>query len=329
MTILLFASIAGVIVLAGTNLSRYGEALARGTGLGRTFIGFVLTATITSLPELVIGISSVAVHRAPEVAVGDVAGSLVFNLLLVVLIDLLRPPGTAPPDFRSGHGLLLGGGALGLVVVAAGLAWPRPMPGLGRIGATTPVLLVLYVVVLRRFVARRRGKEPSDGPEGRASLRKTAGLYAANAALVIGAAGVLPKLAVDLAVQTGYGQSFVGTMIVGATTSLPELAVTVAAVRLRAVDLAIAGLLGSNLFDLLILAIDDTVYAAGPLLGASSMAQIVPLLAALLMSAALAAGAARGAWPRRRPGLSAVSLLLAVLYVGQGVVLFLLRPRSV
>jgi cation:H+ antiporter len=328
MAVLLFLSTAAVIVLAGTNLSRYGDVIAERSGLGRTFVGLVLTASITSLPELVTGLSSVALHDAPEVAVGDVAGSLVFNLLLLVLVDALAPAGTPAPDFRSGHPLLLGGAALGTLVAAAGLAWPRALPGLGRVGAATPVLAVLYFVVLRRVYLRNRPPEaPAPEPDGM-PLRKAAGLYAANAALVVAAAGFLPKLAVDLADHTGLGQSFVGAALVGATTSLPELAVTVAAVRLKAVDLAVAGLLGSNLFDLLVLAVDDVAYAPGPLLGAVSADHLVPLLTALGMSGVLAVAVGLRAWPGRTRRFSAASVLLAALYAAHLVVMYVRRPTG-
>ncbi len=328
MTILLFVSNAAVIVLAGTNLSRYGNVIAERSGLGRTFVGLVLTASITSLPELVTGFSSVVLHDAPEVAVGDIVGSLAFNLLLFVLIDALAPAGSPAPDFRSGHALLLGGGALGMLIVGAGLAWSRALPGLGRVGATTPVLAALYLVVLRWVYVRSRPADaPGPEPDG-IPLRKAVGLYAANAALVVISAGFLPKLAVDLADHTGLGQSFVGAALVGATTSLPELAVTVSAVRLKAVDLAVAGLLGSNLFDLLILAVDDVAYAPGPLLGAVSTAHLVPLLTALVMSGVLAVAAGVRAWPARTRRFPVASILLVALYVAHLVVMYVRRPNG-
>jgi cation:H+ antiporter len=327
-TVLLFISTAAVIVLAGTNLSRYGDVIAERSGLGRTFVGLVLTASITSLPELVTGFSSVVLHDAPEVAVGDVAGSLVFNLLLLVLIDALAPAGTPAPDFRSGHAILLGGTALGTLAVAAALAWPSELPGLARVGTVTPVLAVLYFGALRWVYVRNRPAEaPGPEPDG-VSLRQAVGLYAANAALVVVSAGFLPKLAVDLADHTGLGQSFVGAAIVGAVTSLPEFAVTVSAVRLRALDLAVAGLLGSNLFDLLILALDDVAYAPGPLLAAVSKAHLVPLLTAVLMSGVLAAAVRLGAWPGRTRRFSAASLLLLGLYGAQLVVMYLRRAAG-
>jgi len=68
-----------LIVYSGTKLSRYGDIIAEKTGLGRVWIGVVLMASVTSLPELVTGISSVTFAGVPNIAVGDVLGSCVFN----------------------------------------------------------------------------------------------------------------------------------------------------------------------------------------------------------------------------------------------------------
>ena len=73
-----------VIGFAGVKLSRYGDIIAEKSGLSRGWVGLILLATVTSLPELVTGLSSVTVAKVPDIAVGDIMGSCVFNLLLVV-----------------------------------------------------------------------------------------------------------------------------------------------------------------------------------------------------------------------------------------------------
>jgi cation:H+ antiporter len=72
------------IGLAGYHLSRFGDIIAEKTGLGRNWIGLVLLATVTSLPDLVTGVSSVTAAGVPNVAVGDVLGSCVLNLVIII-----------------------------------------------------------------------------------------------------------------------------------------------------------------------------------------------------------------------------------------------------
>jgi cation:H+ antiporter len=74
-----FVACTALIIYSGTKLSRYGDIIAEKSGLGRVWIGLILMASVTSLPELVTGVSSVALVGVPDIAVGDVLGSCVFN----------------------------------------------------------------------------------------------------------------------------------------------------------------------------------------------------------------------------------------------------------
>jgi cation:H+ antiporter len=108
--------------------------------------------------------------------------------------------------------------------------------------------------------------------------------YLAAAVVVIGAGTWLPLVGVEIADAMGWRTTFVGTLIIAGATSLPELVVTLSALRLGALDMAIASLLGSNLFDIVVLAIDDLAYVQGPLLSAVSPTHAVTAFAAVIMS---------------------------------------------
>ena len=89
-----FIVCAVLIGLAGFELSRSAHVISIRTGLSGSWIGLALLASVTSLPELVIGITSVTVAQAPNIAVGNALGSCVLNLLFLVLIDVLSKPQT-------------------------------------------------------------------------------------------------------------------------------------------------------------------------------------------------------------------------------------------
>ena len=88
-----FVACIGVIGVAGSRLVHYGDALAALTGMSRSWIGMILMATVTSLPELVTGLSAVTVASTPDIAVGDALGSIVFNLALLALAEMLSRRG--------------------------------------------------------------------------------------------------------------------------------------------------------------------------------------------------------------------------------------------
>ncbi|MBK8657833.1 MAG: hypothetical protein IPN22_02880 [Bacteroidetes bacterium] len=105
------------------------------------------------------------------------------------------------------------------------------------------------------------------------------------ACIIIAAALFLPHFAEKIAEQTGLGKSFVGTLFLAASTSLPEIAVSMAAVRMGFIDLSVGNLLGSNIFNVFILFIDDLFYTKGHLLKDASDAHLVSVFSVILMSA--------------------------------------------
>jgi cation:H+ antiporter len=153
------------------------------------------------------------------------------------------------------------------------------------------VLIALYFVAMRVVFSHeqhRRVREAQEVAEelryAEIPLRVALVHYTVAAAFVVGAALWLPRLGAELARETGLGEAFVGSLFVAVTTSLPEIAVSLAAVRLGAIDLGIGNVLGSNLFNLLILGLDDVFYAHGPLLAAVDPTHIIAVVAIATMN---------------------------------------------
>jgi cation:H+ antiporter len=286
-----FLIISAIIVICGTNLSRYGDVIAEKTGLGRAWIGLILMSGVTSLPELITGISSVTIANTPNIAVGDVMGSCVFNLSIIAVMDMLHGPGPIFSRAEHGHHLTAGFGIILMGVATVSMVAGPAFPAVGRIGLSTPLIAVLYALAMRSvFLFQKRQLAPHGGGLAEAlqyrhvPMRRAATLYAANAAVIIAAAVWLPVLGARIAATTGLGTSFVGSILVALTTSLPELVVSIAALRIGAADMAIANLFGSNLFNILILAIDDTFFAGGPLLASISLNHALTGVIAMAMT---------------------------------------------
>jgi cation:H+ antiporter len=291
---LYFAVCSALIVLGGARLARHGDVIAARSGLGRTWFGLVLVASVTSLPELVIGVSSVTAAGLPDVAVGDALGSCVFNLALLGAADLSRRGRGVLSGARRSQRLAVLFGIAMLLWVAAGL-WAGGFAvtvGGQRLWLTAPVLLAGYAVAMRALFRAEQAAAPPAPPLSRAGpgapeLRRSITRYVQSAGIVVAAGVAMPFVASGLAEAAGLRLSFVGTLLVAAATSLPEVAVTVTAVRAGMVELAVGNLLGSNLFNLAVVGLDQVLYRGGQgsLLGDASAVQIVPALAALAMSA--------------------------------------------
>ena len=290
MIALQFLATALVIVLAGVRLARYGDVLGEKTGLGRSWIGLVLLAATTSLPELFTGFGATALAALPDIAMGDVLGSCMFNLLILSLMDAIHPEPLSARAHQS-HALSIGFGLVLIGVTGIGLVAGHRLPAIGWIGLYSPVLIGLYFVAMRVIFAHERQRRAQETQEvahelhyGATTLRSAVLQYSLAALAVIVAALWLPRLGAELARQTGLGEAFVGSLFVAITTSLPEIVVSLAAVRIGALDLGIGNVLGSNLFNLLILGLDDVFYRAGPLMADAGASHGISVVAIVMMS---------------------------------------------
>ncbi|MCS6786686.1 MAG: sodium:calcium antiporter [Thiobacillaceae bacterium] len=319
-----------LIAVAGYRLSLYGDMIAEKLGLTRTWIGVILVASVTSLPELVSGISAVTAAHTPDIAVGDVLGSCVFNLVLIVVIDFLQRQESVYTRAHVGHTLtaafgviLIGFVGLNLLLARAGL-----VPSLGHVGLYTPVIVLLYALAMRVVFQyeQMRGLPTAEVVDARyqaVSLRRAAWGYALAAAVVVAAGVWLPFVAKAVAAQHGWGEGFVGTLFVAAVTSAPEAAVSIAAVRLGALDLALGNLFGSNLFNMVILALDDLAYTQAPLFSAVEPAHAVSALSAMVMSGIAIVGLFYRTRQRVLRAVGWTSLFLLAVYLVNAYALYL------
>lgn len=313
-----FAACVTVIGVAGVNLSRYGDAVAAQTGLSRNWVGLVLMATVTSLPELVTGLSAVTLVAAPNIAVGNALGACVFNLATLAVIDLVYRQGAMYAVASAGHALTAGFGIILLSVAALTflLTAQGAMPTVGHVSLGSVALFLLYGMAMRAlYLTEQRKHSPSTLERTPGALKSALMGYAVASSVIVGAGIWLPFISVRLAAVMGWSDSFVGTLFVALATTVPELATTWGAVRIGAIDLALGNLLGSNLFDLLILGLDDLAYVAGPIYAHVTPVHAVSALTACLMSGVFIVALTYRPASRVWRTASAASLTLLMLYL--------------
>lgn len=326
-----------VILFTGTKLSRYGDVIAVRTGLGGAWIGLVLLAVVTSFPELVTGLSAIIVVDAPDLAVGAALGSCVYNLLIIAILDFVYRAGSIYSGIQHSHSLSAGFGVVLLGALASAIFVQQHFAPIhfGHVGPYAIIAPVVYFIGIRSvfFFERRENQVYTSGlveavharrVEAPASgLARVYVLFAVNAVVLMGAATALPVIGEALAVIMGWDETFVGTIFLALVTSVPEVVISVEAVRIGAIDLAIGGLLGSNLFDLVILAIEDFAYLDGPILAAASDQHLLTAIAALTMTGIAIVGLC--ARPRARVFRVVAWTSLGLLIVGlfSALILFL------
>ena len=325
-----FALCAGIIAYAGTRLSRYGDVIADKTGLSGNWIGLILLATVTSLPELVSGISSVTLANVPNIAVGDIFGSCVFNLMILIVLDYFCPDESVYRRASQGHILSAAFGILLIGFIGLNMLIGERFTAfsLGHVGIYSPLILLLYFIAVRAvfFYEKQQMQEAIELSADRypeISLQQAILRYAGAALLVVVAGIALPFIGTHLADAMGWDKTFVGTLFVAGATSLPELAVTIGALRIGAIDMAIANLLGSNLFNMAILPIDDLFFTPGPILSYISSSHAVSALSGIMMTGVMIVGLVYRPGSKLFKALNTVSLALLAIYILNTTVLYL------
>jgi len=274
---LLFFLDAVLIVFAGMQLTKNAEKIAASLGLGHTWAGALLLPLATSLPELVSALRA-ALIAAPDLVGGNIYGSILFNLTLIALIDLAQ--GRCPLTARRRRTLLLTALFSAIILIVSILGYILALPyRLGWIGLDSLAIFVVYFLGSGMIMHLERHRNGSfKNGRGEQELLKNdrapawpkelyrSILIFVLAALVIVLAGTnLTDTADAISLETGLGQTLVGTILIGITTSLPELVTTMTAVRLGFVEMAVANVFGANFLDVFILSIADLFYRQGPL----------------------------------------------------------------
>jgi cation:H+ antiporter len=280
-----------IIFFSGQRVAKYGDAIASRTGIGQVWMGVIAIAIITSLPELFTGISAVTLvdPPAPNLTIGDLLGANTFNMLNLAFLDVFHRHGSLLATASQAH-RLTGLFSLILVVIvgASILISLHASPiGLGWIGWYTPLIILVYLLAVRQIFYYEKAHPgppdmtPDDSPH---ALRRISVYFGIAAAFIIGAGIWLATIGDEIALATGWGQSFVGTLFLAFTTTLPEITVSFTAMRIGASDMAVANMIGSNLFNMAIIPVTDLIYTKNPILSAVSEGNLVTAAAVIVMT---------------------------------------------
>jgi cation:H+ antiporter len=318
-----------ILVVAAIKITEYGDAIGYHTKLSGMFVGALLIASATSLPEILTMISSINQDHI-NLTAGDLFGSSMFNMLLLGLLDMIFHRTRILRRVALNHALTASLGTM-LTGMAVFFILSDVHPRIGWFSLDSLLMMAVYFIgvwLLRSNPMNGRvddivleGEAAEDVPPLRTAL---IGFGLAVGVLVVVVPWVV-RSGADIAQVTGLGDGFVGIVLIAGVTSLPELAAVIAAVRFRAYDMAVGNLFGSNIFNMFALALADLIYVQGSFLEAiDPMFAIAGLLAMLLTTLGLIGNLAQ---VERRVWI--VELDAALLVLGYLVGLYLLYVRGV
>jgi cation:H+ antiporter len=309
----LFGLAAAVIAVAGTRLARIADELAARTGLGEALVGAVLVGASTSLPGIVTSVVT-AYEGYAGLAIGNGLGGIAAQTAFLGIADIAYRKANLEHTAASVANLMQGALLLALLSITL-IATSLPAVTVWGVSPASVVLLVGYLLGVK--LLRSANTEPMWRPENTSDTQlegdddggklpdSTAALWLRFAllAVILGGMGyVVSRSGIVLANRSGLSETAVGALFTAVATSLPELVIAVASVRIGAYNLAIGNIIGGNAFDILFLAAADVAYRDGSLFGRFGNADLLLLGASMLMTTVLLLGMLR----RERHGFAGI-----------------------
>ncbi len=275
------------IVVAGSLLVRYADALGDYLGLGRSLVGLLLLAIATSLPELLVGCHA-ANMGAVDLAVGDLLGSSLFNLMILAILDLATTTrGRMLSRTASAHALSAVASIVLTVLVLLFLVLKLEI-SFGRIGIGSLAIGMAYLFCVRLIYVDQQFAEAQQQAAKTANASSISRLqaiigYICSTGVIVYVAPKMAATSIELAEVTGLGGTFFGTMFVALISSMPEGVTTLSAIRIGASDMAIGNILGSNTFNMVMFIGLDLAYGS-PLFAAAGPVHTVTAASVILVT---------------------------------------------
>lgn len=250
--------VASLVVWLSVKASRYIDMLDKTTKLSGAFLGGVLLSAITSLPELFTSISAVVLLRKPSLCIGNILGSNLFNIAMLAFLGIVAIRGFRHARVSRGNRMVTL--FVLLVYVALILNWFNLLNfEIATINIVTLVIVALYGFGVRYLAGENGEKCADEGSKVSLTVRQIVVRFTAASIGIVVLSVLMTYITDDLATQYNIGMGMAGAIFLGVATSLPEVSSTVALLRMRCYDIAVGNIVGSNLFNFLVLCIADVL----------------------------------------------------------------------
>lgn len=333
LAILLLALASVVVTVAGTRLTQVGDQLADLTGLGEAVVGALLLGITTSLPGIITTVYA-AWTQHPELAVSNAIGGIAAQTFFLAIADIVYRRTNLEHAAASFANLMQGVLLMGLLAMIL-VGSSGPDLSFFHIHPLSLLMIFAYLAGSRLISQASRNPMwspkitqdtvediPDDKDQTNLTLRGVAVRFALLALLVAGAGYTLAKAGIAIAEQSGLSEGMVGSLFTAISSSLPELVVSVAAVRRGALTLAVGNIIGGNTFDVIFVSLADISYFEGSIFHAITDEQVFAVALTLLMAAVLLLGLLH----REKRGFGNIgweSLSLILLYLGGNAFIYL------
>ena len=266
MIYLLYALVALIVVFLSVKAAKYVDLLDKTTNLSGAFIGGILLSAVTSLPELLTSISATVWLDNPGLSIGNILGSNLFNLATLSMLILIFIKTFKKSKISNSHYMTAIFSLLIYIVIILNMTNILNVDFL-TINVTSIIILILYILGVRTMASDNSAVETLEKEINSEKVDLTLKqiiirFILASVGLVV--FSILITYITDIiSARLNLGSGFAGALFLGIATSLPEVTSSISLVKMNSFNIAVGNIVGSNLFNFLILTIADLLYIKG------------------------------------------------------------------
>lgn len=255
---------AAMVVFFSIRLSYYVDALDKKTNLSGAFIGGVMLAAVTSLPELFTSLTAVLQLNEPQLVQGNVLGSNVFNLCVIGGIVLFSCRGYQKSKIANSHRSTLFYGLAMYILVLIAILNPIDVNlGFVHVNLMTILIVIVYIINVKMMNNDQSGNEEQEESDIALSVKQILLRFFLYSLALVVVSILLTYVTDEIAEELQLGTTVAGALFLGVATSLPELSASINLVRIGNYNASFGNIVGSNLFNFTILCFADILYTAG------------------------------------------------------------------
>ncbi|WP_270739753.1 sodium:calcium antiporter [Massilioclostridium coli] len=273
MIYLFYFILAAAVILFATRLSYYIDLLDKTTGLSGAFLGGVMLAAVTSIPELITSITAVAIVKQPDMVIGNILGSNLFNITVLGALMLFGMKKFKNSSLAFAHKNTCY--ALLVVTVLVSLVLYAQLEfQIFTVSWVSIAIMAVYLFAVRKM-SSSEGEEENDPLVIDMSTKQIVIRFIINSILLVVASVLITIISDQIAADLGLGKTFAGALLLAVATSLPELASSIGLVFRGNFNATVGNIVGSNLFNFTILFVSDLFLVHGTIYDQSGVSLLV------------------------------------------------------
>ena len=256
--------VAAFVVILSIKASNYIDLLDKNTELSGAFLGGIMLSAVTSLPELFTSISATVLLNRPGLCMGNILGSDLFNLVAISVIILFYfkgfSKGRVSKSYRNVAFLVF------LIYIFIALNFMDIVNvRILNLSITSVLILLVYILGAKYLAVANDVDTDEDALDYHASMSTKLSIKQIGFRFFLASVGIiafsimLTYLTDQISVKLNLGQGLAGALFLGIATSLPELASTITLFKMRNYNIAVGNIVGSNLFNFIILSVADVL----------------------------------------------------------------------